>query len=71
MKKPIEYREAPPHPWQILESKGGKFFIYAHGESHSLEILKMRKRPTRRELATLKLICDAVNIFRAARPETR
>lgn len=69
MKKPIEFAEAAPHPWHIAESKGGKLSIYAHGEHSPIEILKMRKRPTRRELATLQLICDAVNSFLARNPQ--
>jgi hypothetical protein len=71
VKKPIQLKEAAPHLWQILESKGGKFYIYARGEPRPIEILRMRKRPTRRELATLQLICDAVNDFRHRNPQTR
>jgi hypothetical protein len=69
MKKDIEMKEAAPHPWRICESRGGKLYIYANGEDHPLSILKMRKRPTRRELATLQLICDAVNDFRERNPQ--
>jgi hypothetical protein len=62
-KKPIQYSEAPPRPWHLCESKGGKMYIYADGESQPLEVIKMSKRPTRRALATLKLISAAVNSF--------
>jgi hypothetical protein len=71
MRKPIQMREAGPHPWRIAESKGGKLFIYAAGESQPIPILKMKKHPTRRELATLQLICDAVNYFRERNPQYR
>lgn len=71
MRKPIEYKEAPPHPWGIAKSIGGKLFIYAHGENEPIGIVTMRKRPTRRDLATLQLICDAVNDFRWRNPQTR
>jgi hypothetical protein len=60
MKKPIQMSEAGPHPWRIDESKGGKLFIYAAGESQPIALLKSKRRMTRRELATLQLICDAV-----------
>lgn len=69
MKKPIEMSEAAPYPWRISESKGGKLYIYACGEQSPIEILRMRRRPTRRELATLQLICDAVNSFLARNPQ--
>jgi len=54
---------APPRPWRIAQSKGGKYFIYADGEEQPLEILKVKKRPTKRETAILRLICDAVNFY--------
>jgi len=68
-KKPILMSEAPPHPWRVEFSKGGKLYIYAEGENAPVEILRMKKRPTRRELATLQLICDAVNDFRTRNPQ--
>lgn len=69
MKSPILMSEAGPHPWRVAMSKGGKLFIYAAGEDSPIPIIKMKKRPTRRELATLQLICDAVNYFRHRNPQ--
>ena len=69
MKKPIEMSEAPPHPWRIARARNDKLYIYGAGEDHPIEILRMKKRPTRRELATLQLICDAVNDFRHRNPQ--
>jgi hypothetical protein len=71
MKKRIQYSEAPPHPWRIAESKGGKLFIYGDGENTPIPLLKSRKRLTRRQIATLQLICDGVNDFRHRNPQTR
>lgn len=71
VRKAIDLKEAAPHPWRIEWSKGGKLFIYAHGETQPISIVRTRKRMTRRELATLQLICDAVNSFRERYPHTR
>jgi hypothetical protein len=71
MRKPIQLKEAGPHPWRVSNSKAGKLYLYAHGEDTPISIIRTRKRPTRRDLATLQLICDAVNYFRERNPQTR
>jgi hypothetical protein len=68
-KIPIQMSEAGPHPWRIAESKGGHLYIYAEGEHNPIELVRTRKRMTRRELAQLQLICDAVNYFRRHHPQ--
>lgn len=60
-RKPITDKDAPPRPWRICESVGGKFHIYASGEQQPIALLKSRKHPTRRDRATQELICVAVN----------
>lgn len=62
-RKPITDKDAPPRPWRICESSGGKFYIYASGESQPIPLLKSKTKLTRRERATLELICLAVNEF--------
>jgi len=69
MSKPIQMGEAPPHPWRVAIALSGSVFIYGEGESQPLEILRRKKRRTRRELATLQLIVDAVNDFRRRNPQ--
>ena len=61
--KPLTDDDAPPRPWQIMESKGGKLYIYALGENQPIPLLKSKKKLTRRDRATLELICLAVNEF--------
>jgi len=63
MRKPITDKEAPPRPWRISESKGGRLFIYGSGESQPIPLLKSKRKFTRRDRATLELICIAVNKF--------
>jgi hypothetical protein len=70
-KKPIEMREAGPHPWRVQKSNGGKLYIYAANEQQPIEVIRPRLRLTRRELAQLQLICDAVNYFRERNPQFR
>src|SRR5258707_1351243 len=70
-RKPIEMREAPPHPWRIARSENGTLYIYGKGQQQPLKILRGRKRRTRSEVATLQLICDAVNEFRERNPQFR
>ena len=62
MKKPITQDEALPRPWTISESNGGKLLIY-DALNRCVEMVKPKKRMTRKELATLTLICSAVNYF--------
>ena len=50
-----------------MESKGGKLYIYAAGESQPISIIKSRRRLTRREIATMHLMCEAVNRYSGAR----
>lgn len=69
--RPIEMREAGPHPWRVSKSQGGKLYIYADGEDQPISIIRTRLHMTRRELATLQLICDAVNDFRHRNPQFR
>jgi hypothetical protein len=71
VRKPIEMREADPHPWRVERSKGGKLFIYGAGEQQPVSIIRTRLHMTRREIATLQLICDAVNDFRYRNPQFR
>jgi hypothetical protein len=69
MKKVIQMSEAGPHPWRICKSEGGKLYIYAGKETQPISIIRTRLHLTRRELATLQLICDAVNDFRIRNPQ--
>lgn len=69
LKKPIEMSEAGAHPWRISRARNGKLYIYAEGEDQPLTLIRGRKHLTRRELATLQLICDAVNDFRHRNPQ--
>lgn len=66
MRKPITFAEAAPRPWRLARSEGGKVYIYAKGEQQPIELIRVPKYMTRRERATLQLICDAVNHFSAA-----
>jgi hypothetical protein len=63
VRKPITDKDAPPRPWRIATSQGGKIYMYAHGESQPIALIKSKHRLTRRDRATLELICMAVNYF--------
>lgn len=65
MRKPITDKDAPPLPWRIATSAGGKIYIYASGEHQPLALIRSKRRLTRRDRATLELICTAVNKFHA------
>jgi hypothetical protein len=62
-RKPITDKDAPLRPWRINESKGGKLYIYAAGENQPIRLVHSYKKLTRRDRATLELICVAVNKF--------
>lgn len=67
LRQPITERDAPSRPWRLCTSQGGKLYIYAHGESQPVALIKSRKNLTRSDRATLELICMAVNRFHADR----
>jgi hypothetical protein len=63
MRKPITHKDAPRLPWRIATSQGGKIYIYASGEHQPIDLIRSKRRLTRRDRATLELICTAVNHF--------
>lgn len=62
-RKPITDKDAPPRPWRIATSQGGKIYIYALGETQPIELIRSKRKLTRRNRAILELICTAVNHF--------
>lgn len=63
MRKPITDKDAPPRPWRIAESKGGKIYVYAFGEDQPISLIRSKRKLTRRDRGTLELILTAVNYF--------
>lgn len=59
----ITEKDAPPRPWRVSGSTGGKLYIYAFGEDQPIPLLKSKRNMTKRDRATMELICMAVNHF--------